>query len=225
MSEPFDIRDEHGARPTLIMCPSCNQPGFVDAWPWILSTRDERATELLLSGDLFKYRCPVCDKVTTIAYDCMYHDVEHRGLLLYSSGRYSDEQCHKALDNISDRAQWNSGTQTPTYQRRLVSNPFEFCEKARIWNHGYDDRVIELMKLALKRGMLKEGIIGSRDTLVYERTLDDGGISFIVFGEMPGDVVGVPKGYEFLERHLRDSWKPLEDEYRFDSAWAHRFLP
>lgn len=224
MDEQFDIRDENGARPTLVMCPSCNQPGFHDAWPWILSSRDGRAVELLLSGDLFKYECPVCGQTTTIAYDCMYHDVEHRALMLYSSGKYPEQQCRDALDRLTDHAQWNSGTQTPPYQRRIVFNPFQFCEKARIWENGYDDRVIELMKIALKRGMLQEGIIGANDVLVYERTTEDG-ISFIVFGEIPGDVVGVPRGYEFLEKLLRESGKSTESEYHFDSDWANRFLP
>ena len=225
MSELIDIRDENGAHPVLVMCPECGQPGFLDAWPWIVSTRDERATKLLLSGDLFKYQCPVCEKTTTIVYDCMYHDVEHRCLALFSTGKYPEEQCCESLDKFADRAQWGSGSKTPAYQRRLVFAPHEFCEKARIWEQGYDDRVIELMKVALKRGMLREGIIGARDTMVYERTLDDGGISFIVFGEIPGDVVGVPRGYEFLEKHLQTSAIPMQDEYRFDSAWANRFLP
>lgn len=224
MSEMFDIRDERGARPTLVMCPECNQPGFHDAWPWILSTRDKDAVKLLLDGSLFKYRCPVCEKVTTIAYDCMYHDVEHRSLVLYSSGKYPEQQCRDTIDKLAERAQWNSGVQTPPYQRRIVFSPFQLCEKARIWERGYDDRVIELMKVALKRGMLRESIIGARDTLVYERTTDEG-ISFIVFGEIPGDVVGVPRGYDYLEKLLRESGVPLEGEYHFDADWANRFLP
>lgn len=224
MKERFDIRDEHGARPTLVICPSCNQPGFHNAWPWIVSSRDERAAQLLLSGDLFKYECPVCGKVTTIAYDCMYHDTEHRALALYSTGEYAEQLCRDSIDKLADKAQWDSGTQTPTYQRRIVFSPFQLCEKARIWDQGYDDRVIELMKVALKRGMLREGIIGANDTLVYERTTNDG-ISFIVFGEIPGDVVGVPKGYEYLERILHESKKPIDGEYHFDHDWANRFLP
>lgn len=225
MSGLDDILDSNGARPTLVFCPSCNQPGFHDSWPVIVSTRDEKAAKLLLYGKLFKYICPVCGTSTTMAYDCLYHDVEHRALVLYSSGRHSEEDCRTSLDKLADHAQWGSGTQSPAYQRRIVFSPFEFCEKARILDHGYDDRVIELMKVALKRGMLKEGIIGAHDKLVYERTNDDGGISFIVFGELPGDVVGVPKGYEFLKKHLEESQKPLADEYHFDSAWANRFLP
>ena len=206
------------------MCPACNQPGFHDAWPWIVSSRDEHATQLLLSGNLFKYECPVCGEQTTIAYDCLYHDVGHRALILYSTGEYPEAQCRQALDRLADHAQWNSGTQTPPYQRRIVFRPFQLCEKARIWDRGYDDRVIELMKVALKRGMLREGIIGARDSLVYERTTDDG-ISFVVFGEIPGDVVGKPGGYKYLESFLQGSQQPLDNEYHFDNDWANRFLP
>ncbi len=225
MDDFFDIQDERGARPTLVICPACNQPGFHAAWPWIISTRDTEATQRLLEGKLFKYQCPVCGESTTFAYDCLYHDVNHRALILYSSGIFSEEQLLDSLEKNADHAQWSSGTQTPAYQCRIVFNPFELYEKARIIECGYDDRVIELMKVAIKRGMLKEGIIGVHDTLVYERTLDDDSISFVVFGEIPGDVVGNPRGYEFLEKLLKDSEESLEKVYRFDSSWAERFLP
>ena len=225
MEKYDDIRDEKGARPTLVICPECNQPGFLDAWPWILSSRDEHATQLLLDGELFKYRCPVCDTTTTIAYDCLYHDVDHRAMIMFSSKRFPESECIQTLDKLADLAQQGSRISTPAYQRRITFNPFEFYEKARILNHNYDDRVIELMKVALKRGMLEKGIIGKHDTLIYERTMDDCGISFIVVGEIPGDVVGVRKGYDFLEKHLRESSKRLDGEYCFDNAWANRFLP
>lgn len=225
MDDFFDIRDETGARPTLVICPTCNQPGFHSAWPWILNIRDIEATQLLLEGKLFKYQCPVCGESTSFAYDCLYHDADHRALLLYSSGLYPEDQLIESLEKHADHAQWNSGSQTPAYQCRIVFNPFEFYEKVRLFERGYDDRVIELMKVAIKRGMLKEGIIGAHDTLVYERTLDDDSISFIVFGEVPGDVVGNPRGYEYLEKLLKDSQESLEGEYRFDSSWAERFLP
>lgn len=225
MDEPFDIRDENGARPTLVMCPQCGQPGFLNAWPWILSTRDQHATQLLLDGDLFKYHCPVCDTTTTIAYDCMHHDVENRALIMYSSGRIPEQECIESLDRIAELARQNSGIATPAYRRRITFSPFEFCEKARVLEHGYDDRVIELMKVALKRGMLREGIIGLHDKLIYERTMDDLGISFVVVGEIPGDVVGVRKGYDYLEKQLKESEAQLDGEYRFDSEWANRFLP
>ena len=73
--------------------------------------------------------------------------------------------------------------------------------------------------------LLREAIIGAHDKLIYERTMDDLGISFVVVGEIPGDVVGVRKGYDFLEKRLRESAAQLDGEYRFDNAWANRFLP
>ena len=225
MGDAFNIQNEEGARLVLIECPSCKQPGFLEVWPMILSTRDEHATKLLLEGELFKYRCPVCNETTTFAYDCMYHDVAHRALLLFSSGQYPEQDCRASLDKLADLAEQASSPQLPPYQKRIVFSPFEFYEKARILDHNYDDRVIELMKVALKRGMLRDGIIGVHDTLVYERTNDDLGISFIVFGEIPGDVVGVPKGYEYLKDYLRNTKIDISNEYRFDSAWANRFLP
>ena len=180
--------------------------------------------QLLLQGDLFKYRCPVCGQGTAMAYDCLFRDIGHRMLLLYATDANARQQCQQALDELVARIHEAQPDQ-PRYQRSLVSTTFEFCEKARILADGYDDRIIELMKVAIKRGMLEEGIIGKRDILVYERTLDNGGVSFITMGEVPGDTVGVPQGYTYLKDRWLDVVEGIEDEYNFGPAWANAFLP
>ena len=66
--------------------------------------------------------------------------------------------------------------------------------------------------------LLKEGIIGARDTLIYERTIPETrGVSFIVVGEIPGDTVGVPQGYDYCKRFLDEAELEgkLVGEYRF----------
>ena len=214
-----------GAHAVLVECPSCKQPGFIEAWPRINSARDVEAKKLLMDGRLFKYTCPVCGTTVSMTYDCLYHDVEHKALLYYSTGALSEDECIKQLDHLADQAEWDDCIAPGSYQRRLVLTTFEFCEKVRILEDGYDDRVIELMKVAIKRGMLEEGIIGKRDIFVYERTLPNGGVSFITMGEVPGDAVGVPQGYTYLKERMADSLAAVTGEYRYDSAWANRFLP
>ena len=214
-----------GAHAVLVECPSCKQPGFIEAWPHINSARDVEAKKLLMDGRLFKYTCPVCGTTVSMTYDCLYHDVEHKALLYYSTGALSEDECIKQLDHLADQAEWDDCIAPGSYQRRLVLTTFEFCEKVRILEDGYDDRVIELMKVAIKRGMLEEGIIGKRDIFVYERTLPNGGVSFITMGEVPGDAVGVPQGYTYLKERMADSLAAVTGEYRYDSAWANRFLP
>ena len=215
------------AKPTLVECPSCKQPGFVDAWPHITSTVDVHAMELLLSGRLFEYVCPVCGAKTAMIYDCLLHDVGHRAYLLYVADGQSVEKALLRLMDIRDAAR-AGGQDMDDYKLRLTLTTFEFCEKARLWADGYDDRAIELMKVAIKRGMLKDGIVGARDTLIYERTIpDNGGVSFVVVGEIPGDVVGVPQGYDYCKGLVDEAEREggLVGEYRFDAAWANAFLP
>ena len=155
-----------------------------------------------------------------MAYPCLYYDEDHAALLLYTPNREQKEQAWQQLNEIASQ---QGATAIPT--RRLAFTTFEFCEKARLWAEGYDDRVIELMKVAIKRGMLEEGIIGPRDILIYERTLEDGSVSFIVTGEIPGDTVGVPQGYTYLKDIWLDKLDAIEGEYCFDAAWANAFLP
>ncbi|MBQ9068344.1 MAG: CpXC domain-containing protein [Eggerthellaceae bacterium] len=198
----------------------------MDAWSYIASTRDAAAREKLLQGKLFKYTCPVCGTTTTMAHNCIYHDTERNTFLLYSTRREAQAECEHTLDELVRKAADANGHDPASYQKRIVFTTFEFCEKARILADGYDDRVIELMKVAIKRGMLEDGIIGARDILIYERTMEDtGGVSFVVTGEIPGDVVGVPQGYTYLKDQWEEVLDQLTDEYRFDAAWANAFLP
>lgn len=192
----------------------------MDSWPHIISSRDTQARELLLAGKLFKYSCPVCGHQVAMAYQCLYQHVESKTLLLYSPDRLMEEHLKHQIDELLE-----SGGAAVGYQPRLVFTTFEFCEKARLLEEGYDDRIIELMKVGIKRGMLKEGIIGARDILIYERTMENGGISFIVSGEIPGDTVGVPQGYDYMKREWGEAVDAVTGEYSFGAAWANEFLP
>ncbi len=226
----------------LVKCPHCAQSGSFEVWQRITSSTDEYATNMLLKGELFKYTCPTCNATTSMVYDCLYHDVNRRAFLLLSNTQDEKKSVSllRALQEKQDRESPHleyskddipiAGTPSfrfDRYQVRLATNAFEFFEKARIWNEGYDDRVIELMKIAIKRGMLKEGIIGPDDTMIYERTMPDGGISFVVVGDIPGDSVGVPQGYDYCKTYLEEGeiLGALEGEYRFDSNWAKNYLP
>ena len=211
-------------RAVLVECPHCKQPGFVDMWPRIVSTVHEKAMELLLAGKLFEYTCPVCETSVAMVYECLLDDVKGGRLVLFSTGANAEERGSALLDDLLlKHAQ--AAPDAKRYQGRLVTTTYAFCEKARIFADGYDDRVIELLKVALGRGMLKEGIIGNEDGLIYERTMPDGGISFVVVGPNPGDVVGVPQGYDYLKHLVDDAEDELASQYCFDSHWANTFLP
>lgn len=254
MSDSNNHAKPHTPQTVLVECPQCKQPGFVDAWPRIASTIDVLATQLLMDGKLFEYECPVCGKTVAMAYDCLFYDVERKAFLLYTTDSSADVEGPRFLDNLVQEQKTYDECASPntedaasnahpvqdgpesqaknpfpdaTYQTRLVGTTFELCEKARVLEAGYDDRAIELMKVAIKRGMLEEGIIGARDILIYERTMPDGGVSFVVTGEIPGDVVGVPQGYDYCTRLIAEAETEgkLSGEYRFNAAWANQFLP
>lgn len=210
-------------QPILVECPTCHQPGFVDSWPRFTSN-DAEPMDRLLQGDLFKYRCPVCGASAAMAYDCLFYDTAHQMVIMYSGNGDAQDACKQMLDEIVGQIRETTPDHL-RYQCRLVPTTFEFCEKARILADGYDDRIIELMKVAIKRGMLEEGIIGKRDLLIYERTLDNGGVSFITMGEVPGDTVGVPQGYAYLKDRWLDEVDAIAGEYHFGPAWANAFLP
>ena len=210
----------------LVECPNCKQPGFLDVWMRITSGSNYELKKRLMDGKLFNYTCPVCKTTTTMAYDCRYLDVERKICLIYTTDPKANEADARHLDKslIAERLK-NEKFNMDGYQIRVISHAFEFYEKVRIVEAGYDDRAIELMKVAIKRTMIQEGNMGPRDIFVYERTVpESGGISFIVFGEFPGECIGVPGGYDFCVRYLAEHEEEIGDEYRFDAAWANKFL-
>ena len=142
---------EHG---TKINCPECGTEGDFIIWQSLNTQLDPDAKEKLISGELFRYTCPKCGRVTNVAYDILYHQMEDL-IMIQLAGRDEDvESAVASFDRMKDgsmpggAAMFDAG-----YTLRIVRDQNQLREKAYIFDQGLDDRAIEILKLYLRTNL------------------------------------------------------------------------
>ncbi|CAG0996815.1 hypothetical protein BURK2_02729 [Burkholderiales bacterium] len=135
----------------------------------------------LLAGDLFRFSCKRCRHETLLAFDTLYHDPD-RKLMVWL--KYPDEQGISRVDPAADGLFELLGED---YTYRIVSSANELVEKVRIFDDGYDDVAIELLKglvssvqgidltSPLYYSKTKKRFLGGPQIVLIEPTSDDQG--------------------------------------------------
>ena len=85
---------------TRIICPNCQTPGEFEIWDSINADLDPELREKLFSEDIFIYECPQCGHKTAVPFDTIYHDMQHRFMILFSFFK-ADDFSYEPLD-LSD---------------------------------------------------------------------------------------------------------------------------
>lgn len=145
---------EHSER---ITCPNCGAEGDFVIWKSINTAIDPETKEKVLSGKLFRFKCPKCGVETNIMYNCLYHQMEDH-IMIYTV--YTDEdldEAVKAFDSYANNDLLKEFKPVMSnYTFRIVRDQLKLREKINIFNHGLDDRVIELMKIFLESYIAEE---------------------------------------------------------------------
>ena len=127
-----------------IACMDCKQEGAFEFYGHIDAGTDPALKVLVKNYELFKFTCPHCGSEQFVNYSFIYQDSD-KGVVLYHL--QSPEEIDEA------RAKWAQENEGPASAegkyRRLVVGPDALVEKIRIFDAGYDDRVIELYKIFL----------------------------------------------------------------------------
>jgi hypothetical protein len=103
---------------------------------------DPELREKLLSDELFKYKCPECGKDLRVPYDFLYHDMDHRFVILFSF--YKEDNFKYESIDISEFVDYYKD-----YTHRQVNGLMELKEKILILEKGLNDVAIERMKYAI----------------------------------------------------------------------------
>ncbi len=145
---------EHTER---IACPKCGEESDFVIWESINTMIDPETKSKVLSGEIFRFKCPKCGAETIADYDCLYHQMEDKLMIQIV---YYDKDVPKAAESF-DRISKNSPipdfpSVMADYTFRIVRDQLKLREKINIFNHGLDDRVIELMKIFLESYITEE---------------------------------------------------------------------
>ena len=132
-----------------IACPSCGEGQPFIVWESVNVSVDPELKQSLLEGTLTTLRCRRCRHEAHIAYDCLYHDM---GCSLAVWLKYQEADGMFSIDPAA-RAMFPSFVHN--YTCRLVPSFHELVDKIRIFDDGFSDHTIELLKLLI---CIREGI-------------------------------------------------------------------
>jgi hypothetical protein len=131
------------SRQERIACPACgHQQSFV-VWSSVNVSIDPSLKESFLDGHLITFHCAQCSKSAHVAYDVLYHDMDHSFAVWL---KHPEDDGSFGIDNLAEDV---SSLFTDRYICRLVPSFQELVEKVRIFDDGFDDYAIELLKLLI----------------------------------------------------------------------------
>jgi hypothetical protein len=136
-----------------VSCPACQHPQRFTIWRSLNVDLNPAERERVLNGDIWRFTCEKCGHSASVRYDLLYHDMSRSAMfwLLHEGAPDPDELA--ALSEMIDPAA--GGTSAPgaraIYRCRVVGSENDLIEKITVLEDGWDDRVLEVMKLIVER--------------------------------------------------------------------------
>lgn len=155
----------------MLQCPICLNEFEATVWQTIEADTDPDLKDKLLRKDLLTQLCANCGHAWIPACPLLYRDVSQK-LLIY---------CHAGQTTEQARAVVALMPGLPGWTMRLVTDTNSLNEKIHIFDHHCDDRLIEFIKLAVRR----QGPEDQAEPIasLYFLTADDQTFRFLAAGE------------------------------------------
>ncbi|MBI3370858.1 MAG: CpXC domain-containing protein [Betaproteobacteria bacterium] len=211
-----------------IQCPKCGQKSKFTVHGNLNGALHPDLENDLFSGKLIAWECASCGRKQLVAYPLMYHNANHKFMMLWFPYRdlLSGEKIAKVFGGVAtaDLARIDC-------RFRIVTEHADLVEKARIFSCGLDDRVVEWFKYAVvEDGFAKPGtppalreMMMSRESqprfLKLDRQQGRDGLTFSypALGKVPGYPAGIPP-------EMMTIWLPRE-QYERIAADVERVFP
>lgn len=182
-----------------VTCPECKHSFEFKIWNSINTMLNPEMKETVRNGEAFIYTCPKCGCRVRVVYPCLYHQMEDEIMIWLDPGD-DIEKTEALLEGRTDNFQeFLPGNAMESYQNRLVFSVEELREKLFILDAGFDDRIIELMKVHI-RTKLMENLPETDLDQMYFMTTENGQHLFCVFlqDEQIGNILFDEGYYEGL---------------------------
>ena len=151
-----------------IICPHCGEHQKYTLRIAVNGSTQPKMKRLVLEEVLFDWRCSKCNYFAAMTYPLVYCDPEVGYVI-----------CVELVPNTN---QVKSIGAVEEYKKRMVKNPAELKEKILIFDGGYDDIAMELVKSALCDIVRK--IYGVKRVHAYFCRENEGELEFAIF--LPG---------------------------------------
>ena len=131
-----------------IECPYCHKVNEFTKWDSVNQQLDPEAVERIMDDSIFEFKCPECKKATLIMHNMLYHDMKKRIMIQLMPNYHKAPEMASILSSAmkSSVSSIDIKDTNVNYITRMVSDPSVLREKIAIFDCGFDDRVIEVMK-------------------------------------------------------------------------------
>ncbi len=206
-------------RQVTVTCPGCGHRGEKTIWESLNGDLDPEAKEELLEGRLFASTCDQCKSTLHLDYPILYHDMTNGVMIQYVQ---SEAEIPKAIESYLGSRELVvklRGTSGFVQRYRVVTTQNALREKALIFDHQLDDRVIEMMKLLYYSQMKERFADMQADEILF---LVDGNEYYLHF--LSGEPIGIQidmKMYRDLQKaKSKKLGKVRNESYRINMDWA-----
>lgn len=134
-------------------CQYCDHEITFNAYPVINLQSDHFLYHDLFSLDLFKIKCPNCNKTTLVTYDLIVIDMYKKYMVYLCSSKMLNE-FFNSVDSVIKKLCMDQEFQKAFDEvkyLRVVTNLNELLDKLLIYDYDLNDKVIELIKYSLHK--------------------------------------------------------------------------
>lgn len=202
-----------------INCPNCHHSSKVELYDSINVTLDPELKTKLLKHTIFDWRCPHCQQQYTMPYGFLYHDMEKKLLIHFFQNEETLQetlQSHLKEETILQHF-LNAG-----YQVRYVADYEELIEKISLFEEGFDDRGIEVVKAIIRRSAEEQEI----ERIIFSNQQAYGTGLYLLQDEKILNVIPIEENiadiYQDIQTVIDDN-EPIKS-YLVDGYWANWFL-
>lgn len=209
----------HKTNDTAI-CPHCGHKQNMVVWAVIHGDTNTKTKQKIIDGTFFNQICKECGKSFSVIYPTLYEDDENHTMIYYAQ---TSMQESVAIQTILQRRE--AVSEERDYSIRVTSNPDRWREKVNIANCKLDDRIVEIMKIALLEKLNGDGSLGHVDDILCWCHKDEEDFELEIFGDNHC-IVGVRKSfYKYLESKCKATLNRVEPNPMIvDMPWALCFL-
>ena len=145
-------------RTVTLKCSGCGAPNDFTVYDSVNVSIDHELKKKVLDGSIFKMHCKKCEASIVVKYDLLYHDMsEFRPLLIQCFQEKNGwEKVNSA--NAKIRKMMREMNRTEQFPHRVVIGYNSLRETIRIFDSGYDDRIMFVAKRVFATLLKRDGV-------------------------------------------------------------------
>ena len=194
-------------------CIKCGKMRQINMYPQIDALESPELKEAILSEKFFDFTCSSCGLNADYAYPVLYHDREKAYMIYFTQNQ----------DVVNE-------SRLPIYlkqvKKRVVSGIKELKEKIIIFDGGYNDIAIEMVKTAMQKILVKK--YNDEGTRIYFLRGDEASLTFAIYFSDSKDAVyqsaNIKLYNQALELLENSSYKEKNEFINVDKTFAVKII-